>query len=110
MSMRQEANSRQAGIVLVTSLFVLVALVGLSVGAFFLTNMNLRIAENTRAATIAQYNAHEGLDVALLILGREFFLRGDGTWGIRLCRPDEAGADGTGGCSTPAKGCAHMLS
>ncbi len=70
----------QGGFVLITSLLVLVVLTGLGVGAYFLTNMNLRIAENTRTAAIAQYNAHEGLDVALLILAREFYERGDGSW------------------------------
>jgi hypothetical protein len=58
----------------------MVVLAGLGAGAFFLTNMNLRIAENTRTAAIAQYNAHEGLDVALLILAKEFYERGDETW------------------------------
>ncbi len=63
-----------------TSLLVLVVLTGLGVGAYFLTNMNLRIAENTRSAAIAHYNAHEGLDVALLILAREYHERADGSW------------------------------
>lgn len=71
---------RESGFVLVTSLLVLVLLAALGGGAYFLTNINLRIAENTRSSTIAHYNAHEGLDIALIALGREFFLRGDGTW------------------------------
>lgn len=74
------SRGREGGFVLVTSLLVLVLLAGFGAGAFFLTNMNLRIAENTRTSAIAQYNAHEGLDVALLILAKEFYERGDGTW------------------------------
>lgn len=80
MNHRQNAADRQNGFVLVTSLLVMVVLAGLGAGAFFLSNMNLRIAENTRTAAVAHYNAHEGLDVALLILAKEYHLRGDGTW------------------------------
>src|SRR5690554_6151811 len=78
--MNARLEMRQQGFVLITSLLVLVVLSAIGAGAFFLTNMNLKIAENTRSATVAQYNAHEGLDVALLILAREFYLRGDGSW------------------------------
>lgn len=80
MHMVPNEYGRRSGFILVTSLLVLVVLAGLSAGAFFLTNMNLRIAENTRSATIAQYNANEGLDVALLALAREFYEREDGSW------------------------------
>ena len=73
-------RTRESGFVLITSLLVLVLLAGFGAGAFFLTNMNLRIAENTRTSAIAHYNAHEGLDVALLILAKEYYERGDGTW------------------------------
>lgn len=73
-------DNRNAGFVLVTSLLVLLLLASLGAGAYFLTNINLRIAENTRSSTMAQYNAHEGLDIALIALGREFYERGDGTW------------------------------
>ena len=74
------AGSRREGFVLVTSLLILVVLTGLGAGALFLTSMNLRIAENTRTSTIAQYNAYEGLDIALLALAREYRLREDTTW------------------------------
>jgi len=70
----------EAGFVLVTSLLVLVALAVLGAGAYFLSSTNLRIAENTRSSTIAQYNAHLGLDIALQVVAREFYARGDGTW------------------------------
>mgnify|MGYP007032565953 CR=1 FL=1 len=74
------SHRTQRGFVLVTSLLVLVVLAGIGVGAFFLTNMNLRIAENTRASAVAFYNAHEGLDVALLALAREYTQRADSSW------------------------------
>lgn len=79
MQDRRQAHARR-GFVLVTSLLILVVLAGLGAGAFFLTTMNLRIAENTRSAATAQYNAYEGLDVALIALAREYRLREDGTW------------------------------
>ena len=68
------ATSRRAndGFVLVTSLLILMVLAGLGAGAFFLTTMNLRIAENTSTSTVAQYSAYEGVDVALIALARAF--------------------------------------
>jgi hypothetical protein len=72
--------SQESGFVLVTSLLVLVALAVLGAGSFFLASANLRIAENTRTSTIAQYNAHQGLDIALQVVAREFYERGDGSW------------------------------
>jgi hypothetical protein len=79
MEHRRQARSSH-GFVLVTSLLILVVLAGLGAGAFFLTTMNLRIAENTRSSATAQYNAYEGLDIALIALAREYRLREDGTW------------------------------
>jgi len=77
---RAGVSARRGGFVLVTSLLILVVLTGLGAGAFFLTSMNLRIAENTRTSTVAQYNAYEGLDIALLALAREYRLAEDGSW------------------------------
>lgn len=77
---RPATAATRDGFVLVTSLLILVVLTGLGAGALFLTSMNLRIAENTRSSTIAQYNAYEGLDIALLALAREYRLAEDGSW------------------------------
>lgn len=73
-------RARRGGFILITSLLILVVLTGLGAGALFLTTMNLRIAENTRSSAIAQYNAYEGVDMALLALAREYRNREDGTW------------------------------
>jgi len=66
--------------VLVTSLLILVVMVVLGAGAFFLTMMNLRIAENTRSSAIAQFNAYEGVDLALIALAREYRVRSGESW------------------------------
>lgn len=60
------------GIALITSLIVLFAVATLGVGATFLAQMNLRIAENTRSHVVARYHAETGLDTALVLLAREF--------------------------------------
>ena len=67
------------GFVMITSLLVLVAVTALGAGALFLTNMNLRVAENARSSAIARYNADRGLDLALLVIAREYNQR-DGEW------------------------------
>lgn len=71
---------KEAGFALITSLLVMVVLSVLGAGAYFLTNMNLRIAENGRTGAIATYNAHEGLDLALLAIGQEYTARADFSW------------------------------
>lgn len=73
-------TDRAAGFALITSLLVMVVLAVLGAGAYFLTNMNLRIAENGRTSAIATYNAHKGLDLALLALGQEYTSRADFSW------------------------------
>lgn len=60
------------GIALIASLIVLFVVATLGVGATFLAQMNLRIAENTRSQVMARYHAETGLDTALVILAREF--------------------------------------
>lgn len=70
----------QQGFVLVTSLLILVVLAVLGSSAFFLTMMNLRIAENTRSSAVAQANAYEGVDVALIVLAREYRLGHGERW------------------------------
>jgi hypothetical protein len=70
----------RGGFVLVTSLLILVVMVVLGAGAFFLTMMNLRIAENTRSSAIAQFNAYEGVDLALIALAREYRVRSGESW------------------------------
>ena len=78
--MRTYGRNGRDGFVLVTSLLILVVMVVLGAGAFFLTSMNLRIAENTRTSAIAQFNAYEGVDVALLALAREYRVRSGASW------------------------------
>lgn len=59
---------RISGFALVTSLLIMLVLAALAVGAVFLSNMNLRIAENTRAGAIARYNAESGMDQTYVVL------------------------------------------
>ena len=59
---------RRAGFALTTSLLVMLVIAALGVGAVFLSNMNLRIAENTRTQAIARYNAESGMDQMYTIL------------------------------------------
>lgn len=78
--MRTYGRGDRGGFVLVTSLLILVVMVVLGAGAFFLTMMNLRIAENTRSSAIAQFNAYEGVDLALIALAREYRVRSGESW------------------------------
>lgn len=59
---------RQAGIALVTSLFILVAVMLVGLGSIFLTQTNLRVAENIRSNALARNNANTGLEAAYLLL------------------------------------------
>ena len=59
---------RRAGFALTTSLLVMLVIAALGVGAVFLSNMNLRIAENTRTQAIARFNAESGMDQMYTIL------------------------------------------
>lgn len=59
---------RHHGFALVTSLLVMLVIAALGVGAVFLSNMNLRIAENTRTQAIARFNAESGMDQMYTIL------------------------------------------
>ena len=61
-------GSMRHGFALVTSLLVMVVVAALGAGAVFLTQMNLRIAENTRAQAIAKANAEGGLERAFVAL------------------------------------------
>lgn len=63
---------RRHGFAIVTSLLVMIVIAGLGAGAVFLTTTNLRIAENTRSAMVAQYNAEAGLDLALVALAQAY--------------------------------------
>ena len=69
----------RSGFVLITALLILIVLAALGFGAVFLTNMNLRIAENTRSAAVARYSAEAGLDLALFTLAGEWVAR-NGSW------------------------------
>ena len=60
--------NRQSGIALVTSLFILVAVMLVGLGSIFLTQTNLRVAENIRSNALARNNANTGLEAAYLIL------------------------------------------
>jgi type II secretory pathway pseudopilin PulG len=59
---------RRAGFALVTSLLVMLVIAALGVGGVFLSNMNLRIAENTRTQAMARFNAESGMDQMYTIL------------------------------------------
>jgi len=56
------------GFALVTSLLVMLVISALAAGAVFLSNMNLRIAENTRSNAIARFNAESGMDQLYVVL------------------------------------------
>lgn len=56
------------GFALVTSLLVLLVIAALATGALFLSNMNLRIAENTMTNAIARFNAESGLDQTYVVM------------------------------------------
>lgn len=60
--------NRQSGIALVTSLFILVAVTMVGLGSIFLTQTNLRVAENIRTNAIARNNANSGLEASYLLL------------------------------------------
>lgn len=64
--------SRNQGFALIASLLILLALAMMGLGSMFLTQMNLKIAENGRTGTIARYNAESGLDTAFVLLAGEF--------------------------------------
>jgi len=70
MSMKHRDSKR--GIALVASLVILAALVTIGVGGMFLSQMNLGIAENTRASAIAANNANAGLDSIVVYLSTVF--------------------------------------
>lgn len=61
-------STRNAGFALVTSLMVMLVIGALAAGAVFLSNTNLRIAENTRANAMARYNAEGGMDESYVVL------------------------------------------
>lgn len=61
-----------SGIALVASLIVLAVMTVLGLSAMFLTNMNLKIAENGRSGAIARFNAEAGLDSAFVVLSGAF--------------------------------------
>ncbi len=60
------------GIALIASLVILAVVAMVGVGAFFMSNMDLKIAGNARSHVLARYNAESGLDTALVIAAREF--------------------------------------
>ncbi|MCA9839551.1 MAG: hypothetical protein KC422_21760 [Trueperaceae bacterium] len=59
---------RQDGIVIVASLILMLAVLGLAVGSLFLTQSNLKIAENVRSKAYAKYAAESGMDATLAAL------------------------------------------
>lgn len=63
---------RRGGFALVSSLIIMVVLMVMGLGAMFLTDMNLKIAENGRTSAIARYNAEAGLDSAFVVLAGAF--------------------------------------
>lgn len=63
---------RQDGIALIASLLIMAAIMALGVGSLFLSTMNLRIAENSRAHALARYNAEAGLEAAMVQLKKDY--------------------------------------
>lgn len=61
---------RNSGIALITSLVILVIVAALGLGSMFLTQANLRVSENVRAAALAKQNADTGLNAAFISLWR----------------------------------------
>src|SRR5512138_3195553 len=61
-----------AGFALVGSLVILLVLTVLGMSGIFLTQMNLRIAENGRSGAVARFNAEAGLDAAFVVLSGAF--------------------------------------
>lgn len=64
--------NRNSGFALIASLIIMVVLTAMGFGAMFLTQMNLRIAENSRTSAIARYNAEAGLDSSFVLLAGAF--------------------------------------
>lgn len=64
----ENESSRRGGFALISSLLVLVVLSVLGLGSMFLTQMNLKIAENSRSSAVARFNAEAGLDSAFVIV------------------------------------------
>jgi hypothetical protein len=62
---------KQDGVALIATLLIMAAITALGVGSLFLSNMNLRIAENSRTQAAARYNAEAGIEAALIRLERE---------------------------------------
>ncbi len=62
---------RQDGIALIATLLIMAAIMALGVGTLFMSNMNLRISENSRTHALARYNAEAGLDAAIIHLTKE---------------------------------------
>ena len=63
---------RRDGIALVVSLVVLVVLVAIGLGSMFLAQMNLGIAQNTRASALAENAAESGLDSFMVYLSSAY--------------------------------------
>ncbi len=61
-------NSKEQGIALTVMLIVLAVAATLSFGTLFLTQNNLKVAENIRNHAIAKYNAEAGIEVANIML------------------------------------------
>jgi Tfp pilus assembly protein PilX len=60
------------GIAIVASIIVMVVILALGVGSMFLTQNNLKTAENVRSNAVAKSNAESGLDVAYELL-RDYY-------------------------------------
>jgi len=63
---------KQNGVALIATLLIMAAIMALGVGTLFLSNMNLRIAENSYTHAIARYNAEAGLEVAVAKLKQDY--------------------------------------
>ena len=58
------------GFALVAVLIIMTVMLVLGIGAHYLTQMNLKIAENERSSAMAKHNAEGGLEVAHLALAK----------------------------------------
>jgi hypothetical protein len=57
-----------AGIAIISTIFIMVAVLALGIGALYLTNIDLRIAENVQSNAVAKQNAQIALEASLIAL------------------------------------------
>ena len=74
---RGSKNRKEQGIALTVMLVVLMFAATLSFGTLFLTQNNLKVAENIRNHAIAKYNAEAGIEISHIMLNVEWEEKGE---------------------------------